>query len=1160
MQINKKINYIYEFKTPNGYLPIGTEYRALPIIFDHINELEYQHGTSAHRMGYSNGFRILNECASTYDVLTLGQMDIPSKMLYSLTDDEESVYLLPSFGSQVNQTNQECFSNIGTQKEDLRSNPSVHNGSTRLFWKAPNYGYFDNAAITKPEPDEYIREVYNKQEEQQNFGLYGSVNKYTKISELFTTFSPEILDKFEEQFLLFSKSIYDFESNLSPRKEDTSIEVRNENFQGLMREMFKIPLTKDLTGSALIEKLTNDQKNNVQKVIDEFMNYMVVFKYGNPSNFDKKLFYTFSTDFIEDPYTWQGYVQNSPDALPYQGGGVTLAQSKFQYPETWAALETYVGFSEIPELVYSDYGSYITDFFVEMDVEFSINNIKLYAPIIKLYATQKLINFNNYDNNQSIVQQPPIPNPNSQLPPQPTQSGPSQFNSNPQTATDLEVWEPTDKFILQNTFYIITYKKDTFTVGALFDSANTLVSIGQSTSVSSVTPLQIAQQIIISTYGSVSTVETDPQFITQSLVLLYFVETTTTTQTPIQQLFNQPVYEKEFNNGSNMSKFFNLMNDYISNGESYLNVILDDTLIKTRAKLGNVNVTTENTGIKYTEFNGEQTRLEIWDTLKSINDKWISGGDFKTKTLFEDVLLMDRASRDIGQKIFVDIFKLKDLIEFMDYKNFFLGVVNTIFTDNRFTPFILPSYVNFYNIQDASKNPTPRPEGTLEFANSLFGTFLSVDYRDTTAKYLGIYAYVPSSHLALNENADYRYRDDAFDLRRASDNPLIENQDGKNDWDKSNKVVGFNVDFGPQNQQIFKQLDIAQDPGKPTAESEQMLTQMANVYRNRGGSSQSVSLYNIYRNRSYRCSIDMLGNALIQPTMYFNLRNVPLFSGPYMITDVTHRISENGFDTSFEGQRQPFYSIPAIDTLLQSLTSKILETIQEKIEQQDKEIQESNNILAQKSDIINRINSEKNVLTANQNCQANLNSSFTEYTNTTPTKTSISFADALSLMETKVLKTTLSNTNKEKLLDFMFATMYVESGEGKKFVTNDYNYASVNLNVNPWGGSSTYLNKKYYCVNRGGTQNIPVASFDGFEKFIDFFIAKFKDKVTAIENYSYNDTTYKQKLAKANVLLWPQTLTDETVWTNLAEQEKTKLQNKIAVAIDYISEIKGRFD
>ena len=88
MQTNKKINYIYEFKTPNGYFPIGAEYRSLPILFDHINELEYQHGTIAHRTGYSDRFKILNECASTYDVLTLGNMDIPIKMLSELTDDE----------------------------------------------------------------------------------------------------------------------------------------------------------------------------------------------------------------------------------------------------------------------------------------------------------------------------------------------------------------------------------------------------------------------------------------------------------------------------------------------------------------------------------------------------------------------------------------------------------------------------------------------------------------------------------------------------------------------------------------------------------------------------------------------------------------------------------------------------------------------------------------------------------------------------------------------------------------------------------------------------------------------------------------------------------------------------------------------------------------
>jgi uncharacterized coiled-coil protein SlyX len=299
----------------------------------------------------------------------------------------------------------------------------------------------------------------------------------------------------------------------------------------------------------------------------------------------------------------------------------------------------------------------------------------------------------------------------------------------------------------------------------------------------------------------------------------------------------------------------------------------------------------------------------------------------------------------------------------------------------------------------------------------------------------------------------------------------------------------------------------------------------------------------------------MMGNALIQPTMYFNLRNIPLFSGPYMITNITHRISENGFDTTFEGQRQPFYSIPAIDSLLQSLTTKILETLKERLAQQDKEISEKNNVLAQKSEVINRINGDKNVLTANQNCSSNLNSSFTSYTNITPTKTTISFKDAISKIRDKVNKTSLDDGNKLKLWDFIAGTMYVESGNGQSYSSYDHNYASVNLNINPWGGSLTsYLNKKYYCANRGENQNIPLASFDSFDNFLDFFIAKFSPKTSKIVSYNLsdpNDNTYKEKLAKANVLLWPSNVEDK-VWDDLPQPEKTKLGNKMGVPVDYL--------
>jgi hypothetical protein len=257
---------------------------------------------------------------------------------------------------------------------NVANNPAIHNGTTRLFWKAPNYGYFDNRFIKKPNPDEYLKLILNVTEDQLNFGLYGNNSEYSKIDDLFTTFTPEILDQFEEHFLNFSKSIYDFDSILQPNSDESGIATRNENFQALMREMFKTPIVTGLEGPALIDKITETQTSIIQKNIDEFMNYSVVIKIGNPSNFDKKLFYTFSTQFIQDEYTWNGYIQTTPNALPTSTNNVTLSQSKVLYPETWKTLEKYIGFSEIPELKYDNNGSYITDFFVDLSLGASLGS------------------------------------------------------------------------------------------------------------------------------------------------------------------------------------------------------------------------------------------------------------------------------------------------------------------------------------------------------------------------------------------------------------------------------------------------------------------------------------------------------------------------------------------------------------------------------------------------------------------------------------------------------------------------------------------------------------------------------------------------------------------------------------------------------------------
>jgi hypothetical protein len=904
------------------------------------------------------------------------------------TSDGNNIYPMPSFGSSVNQTKDECFKTNGDLVTEVVNNPAVYNGSVRLFWKAPNYGYFDNDKLSKPLPNSYLKHIKNNEEIQQAFSISGVTSEYSKISELFTTFEKDILDIMENEFLNFSRSVYNYNTNIKPTLgTDTTNEITNNNFQSLMRSLMKVPKPKDnVNGSVTINEIQESQVKNFQQVLGSFMEYKVTMKYGNPSNFDKKLFYSYSNQIIIDPYSFQGYNVGSPNSLPSAGGTITLLQSKTQNPETWKTLETYVGFSEIPELVYDDNGSYITDFFLDMNIEFTDNSIKRLSPLIKIYATQKLEDSN--------------------------------FNS---------------------------------------------------------------------------------------------------------------------------AKFKNLMDSYINKSNTYINTLLDLEMTKLRKELPNVNISQTNSKVR-ADYEGEQTRYELWDLFKSINDTWISGTDFKNKTLFEDVLLMDRASRDVGQQIYVDIFKLKTLIDSSLATNRMLDCINTILTENNFVSFVIPAFANFYNIKDVSKNATPRPEGSLEFANSLFGTYLNVDYRETTSKFVCFYANKPSEHLAINDNVDYRYRDDAFDLRRATDNPLVESQENKTDWATSNKVVGFNVDIGPQNQQIFKQLDISQDPGLPTTESLEVLNQMANESRNRGSYTQSVSLYNVYKNRSYKCSIDMMGNALIQPMMYFNLRNVPLFSGPYMITKVVHRISENGFDTTFEGQRQPFYSIPKIESFIQSISTKILNDIREKIKQnEDINTQKSVNNLSQTANKLNNANENNTTLNVNQACSGLLNNDYKNFTNAENlTSEPINKQDVVDKINELVSKN--MNNNDSKILgSFIYGIMTVITKPSSVFKSYGNNYGLISLNFN-YGNSKTYFENNYYC----NSKNIPLAVFPSFEQFINFMIAKYGPSLYVIKNYvtgnnTTDETKYGEAFSKFYMNNYP-VQESQKLFDTLTEQDQKKLE------------------
>jgi len=830
--------------------------------------------------------------------------------VYVKTFDNNSFYLMPSEGSLINQTIEECFTSE-SQKIEVTGNTSIYNGSVRSFWAAPNYGYFDVNKIVKPTPLQYLKQVFSGQSDQENFSLNSSSTGYTDISEMFTVFEKNILDKFEQEFLNYSKSVY-----------DTLNGDYLNNFQSMMREIAKVPTQTGSTNYDLVLNIQEKQKTNINSLIKNFLEFDKYIKYGNPSGYDKKLFYTFSQLDVVDPYGWSNYTTLTPNALPYNGGGITLSQSKTNNPDAWKALETYIGFSTLNKLTYSSNGSYITDFFIDCNVAFTEDNVVTFAPIIKLYAAQK--------------------------------------------------------------------SKD-----------NTL------------------------TYG----------------------------------------------------KFITDMTLYLNNIDSFQDKVINNLM----------------------------TIYKLKNRLQNIMD-----------------------SPKVSMLVFVQ----------------------TILQENNFVVHNLPSYVNFYNVQDVSKNPKPKPEGTLEFANTLFGTFLNVDYRNSGPKMVCYYAGKPSEQLDLKNNVDYRYRNDAFDLRRSSDNPLNENLVGKNDWDKSNKVVGFNVDIGPQNQSIFYGFMVDQQNSQSTAEALEVINQMANQAGNRGGSTQSVSLYNLYKNRSYTCTISMMGNALIQPTMYFNLRHVPMFSGPYMIQTVGHTISPGSFETIITGIRQPTASLPKIENYIQTLKNNLLQNIIENNkkdkEAKDKQNKDASGTTQSQQAKIQAITGGDKSLTQPQTCTPS--SPYNTYYNITPTVYDETFSSVKSELSNVIV---VSNVDGSKLKYVIFAALYVESANGNlKFTAYENNFAGVTL-TSKWGSVETYFNnnKQFFCqTSEGDKTTLPYAVFDDLFNHLKFLVGRWKDRMTS--DVEVSAQSIAKFLILNNVTINGPNTKDISVYNSYDSTRLKNLETKVQKAID----------
>jgi hypothetical protein len=346
-----------------------------------------------------------------------------------------------------------------------------------------------------------------------------------------------------------------------------------------------------------------------------------------------------------------------------------------------------------------------------------------------------------------------------------------------------------------------------------------------------------------------------------------------------------------------------------TNGAQYRHDLFLTTLT---AKLGTLKPKELTQTLTYDRGYNENTlKLELYNFFKSFNDKWVAGNSLGQRLLIEEFLFLDKANKYIGNVAYLTLDKLLALESPNNNSQNLYGVISMLIQGTGFDMRAMPAYVNFYGANYQSKG---KVNASKKMANNLFGTFLDVDYEESSPKMVVQYSGPTSKHLEMKDLSDKNlFRNDSFDIGDANNNPLIVTIPGifsNSDMAKSNKVVAFEVSVGDQNQGIFKSVQLDQSSIKNTTESFAVLENLGRSENGAGAQQVDTSLFDIYRSVSYTCDVTCLGNVMIQPTMYFYLKNVPMFRGSYWITEVTHNIKNNNISTSFKGTRIPYASLP----------------------------------------------------------------------------------------------------------------------------------------------------------------------------------------------------------------------------------------------------------
>ena len=262
-------------------------------------------------------------------------------------------------------------------------------------------------------------------------------------------------------------------------------------------------------------------------------------------------------------------------------------------------------------------------------------------------------------------------------------------------------------------------------------------------------------------------------------------------------------------------------------------------------------------------------KLAIYLQFKNIYDKWIASKVLQTANSEEICIspffkYVDRAMNDIGDVAIINPKSLKNLFE--NSKNSFYNILYELLSQNNFDFFPLPHF-NGFGSQGHEK------------IKDMFKTKTVVGKTSYSPSFVCVYVGERANTVDL-ENSEFG--NNVIDFDSPSGTPP-DFSDPKSNYGAN----AFKVTFGLENQNIFKSISLDQSDYKETAESLQVIDDLTKDSESVNNISfKGNDLYQVYSKRSYNCQVEMMGCATVEPLTYFQLSNVPMFKGAYMIHEI----------------------------------------------------------------------------------------------------------------------------------------------------------------------------------------------------------------------------------------------------------------------------------